>query len=148
MSFFTRALPATALLFVSLPNFAPDIVQALFTPVLGRIRDTGAVRVTYRESSIPFLFYDANKKPIGYATDLCLCMVGKLRTDPKRPDLKIQYVIVTPSIRMPVVIKDKTDLECGSTTNSHKRREKMTFATPHCIADIRMLIKTSSGICK
>ncbi|NPD30193.1 amino acid ABC transporter substrate-binding protein, partial [Corallococcus exiguus] len=54
MPFFTRALPAAALLFASLSSFAPGTVQASSTPVLDRIRDTGAVRVAYRESSVPF----------------------------------------------------------------------------------------------
>ncbi|CAJ0884386.1 Glutamate/aspartate import solute-binding protein [Ralstonia sp. LMG 32965] len=148
MPFFTRTLPAAALLFASLSSFVPGTVLASSTPVLDRIRDTGAVRVAYRESSVPFSFYDADKKPVGYAMDLCLRVVDKLRADLKRPDLKVQYVMVTPSTRMPAIMEGKADLECGSTTNNRERREKVAFTIPHYIAGIRMLVKTSSGIRK
>ncbi|MBE3034769.1 MAG: transporter substrate-binding domain-containing protein, partial [Actinobacteria bacterium] len=130
MPFFTRALPAAALLFASLSSL-PGPVLASSTPVLDRIRDTGTVRVAYRESSVPFSFYDADKKPVGYAVDLCLRVVDKLRTDLKRPDLKVQYVLVTPSTRMPAIADGKADLECGSTTNNRERREKVAFTIPH-----------------
>lgn len=139
MPFFSRALPAAALLFASLSSFVPGTALASSTPVLDRIRDTGTVRVAYRESSVPFSFYDADKKPVGYAVDLCLRVVDKLRTDLKRPDLKVQYVMVTPSTRMPAIIEGKADLECGSTTNNRERREKVAFTIPHYIAGIRMI---------
>jgi len=143
-----RALPVAALLLISLSIFAPGAAQASSTPVLDRIRDTGIVRVAHRESSVPFSFYDADKKPIGYAMDLCLRVVDKLRADLKRPDLKVQYVMVTSSSRIPTIAEGKAELECGSTTNTRERREKVAFTIPHYIAGSRMIVKTSSGIRK
>jgi len=128
--------------------FAPGLALASSTPVLDRIRDTGTIRLAYRESSVPFSFYDTDKKPVGYAMDLCLRVVDKLRTDLKRPDLKVQYVMVTPSSRIPTIAEGKADLECGSTTNTRERREKVAFTIPHYIAGSRMIVKTSSGILK
>ncbi|CAJ0793093.1 Glutamate/aspartate import solute-binding protein [Ralstonia condita] len=148
MPYVKRALPAAALLCISLSVCSPGTVLASSTPVLDRIRDTGTVHIAYRESSVPFSFYDANGKPVGYAMDLCLRVVDKLRTDLKRPDLKVQYVMVTPSTRMPAIIDGKADLECGSTTNNRERREKVAFTIPHYIAGIRMIVKSSSGIHK
>ena len=148
MSLFSRTLPAAALLCVTLPIFAPELALASSTPVLERIRDTGTVRIAHRESSVPFSFYDADKKPIGYAMDLCQRVVDRLRTDLKRPDLKVQYVMVTSASRIPTIAEGKADLECGSTTNNRERREKVAFTIPHYIAGSRMLVKTSSGIRK
>jgi len=145
---FTRTLPIAALLSISLSIFVPGAAQASSTPVLDHIRDSGTIRVGYRESSIPFSFYDADKKPVGYAMDLCLRVVDKLRTDLKRPDLKVQYVMVTSSNRIPMVAEGKADLECGSTTNNRERREKVAFTIPHYIAGVRMIVKASSGIHK
>ena len=124
---FKRTLLMAALLPVSLSIFAPGTALASATPVLDRIRDTGIVRVAHRESSVPFSFYDADKKPIGYAMDLCLRVVDKLRTELKRPDLKVQYVMVTSSSRIPTIAEGKADVECGSTTNTRERREKVAF---------------------
>ena len=148
MLFFKRTLPAAALLSAVLSTLVPGTALASSTPVLDRIRDTGTVRVAYRESSVPFSFYDADRKPVGYAMDLCLRVIDKLRADLKRPDLKVQYVMVTSSNRIPTITEGRADLECGSTTNNRERREKVAFTIPHYIAGIRMIVKTSSGIRK
>ncbi|MCP1171609.1 amino acid ABC transporter substrate-binding protein [Ralstonia chuxiongensis] len=145
---FSGARPIAAPIVVLLSIFAPGLALASSTPVLDRIRDTGTIRLAYRESSVPFSFYDTDKKPVGYAMDLCLRVVDKLRTDLKRPDLKVQYVMVTPSSRIPTIAEGKAALECGSTTNTRERREKVAFTIPHYIAGSRMIVKTSSGILK
>ncbi len=146
MPLVSRARPIAAPIFVLLSIVAPGLALAAPTPVLDRIRDTGTVRLAYRESSVPFAFYDADKKPVGYALDLCLRVVDKLRTELKRPDLKVQYVMVTPASRIPTIAEGKAELECGSTTNTRERREKVAFTIPHYIAGSRMIVKTSSGI--
>nr|WP_052321795.1 transporter substrate-binding domain-containing protein [Ralstonia sp. A12] len=80
--------------------------------------------------------------------DLCQRVVDKLRTDLKRPDLKVRYLMVTPSTRMTAIEQGQADLECGSTTNARERRERVAFTIPHYIAGIRMITRTSSGIRK
>jgi ABC-type amino acid transport substrate-binding protein len=39
---------------------------------LKRIRDTGAITLGVRETSVPFSFVDAQQWPHGYSVDLCL----------------------------------------------------------------------------
>jgi len=146
MQLFSRAQPITAPVLVLLSILAPGLALASSTPVLDRIVNTGTIRLAYRESSVPFSFQDAEKKPVGYAIDLCLRVVDKLRADLNRPDLKVQYVMATPSSRIPTIADGKAELECGSTTNTRERREKVAFTIPHYIAGSRMLVKTSSGI--
>ncbi|TMG80492.1 MAG: amino acid ABC transporter substrate-binding protein, partial [Betaproteobacteria bacterium] len=41
------------------------------TGTLKKIKDTGAITIGYRESSIPFSYLDDKQQPIGYAMDLC-----------------------------------------------------------------------------
>ncbi|MFW6166293.1 MAG: amino acid ABC transporter substrate-binding protein, partial [Ralstonia sp.] len=148
MPFFSRALPSAVLLCLSLSAFTPGAALASSSPVLDRIRDTGTIRLAHRESSVPFSYFDADKKPVGYALDLCLRVVDKLRTELKRPDLKVQYVAVTSSTRISTIAEGKAEMECGSTTNTRERREKVAFTIPHYIAGSRMIVKTSSGIRK
>ena len=148
MPFFSRALPSAVLLCLSLSAFTPGAALASTSPVLDRIRDTGTIRLAHRESSVPFSYFDADKKPVGYALDLCLRVVDKLRTELKRPDLKVQYVAVTSSTRISTIAEGKAEMECGSTTNTRERREKVAFTIPHYIAGSRMIVKTSSGIRK
>jgi glutamate/aspartate transport system substrate-binding protein len=136
------------LLCLSLSAFTPGAALASSSPVLDRIRDTGTIRLAHRESSVPFSYFDADKKPVGYALDLCLRVVDKLRTELKRPDLKVQYVAVTPATRIAAIKEGRADLECGSTNNTRERREQVAFTIPHYIASSRMLVKTSAGIAR
>jgi glutamate/aspartate transport system substrate-binding protein len=115
------------------------------TPTLDRIRESGAVRLAYREDSIPFSYLDGSK-PIGYTIDICARLVDSLKTSLKRPDLKVQYVPVTAATRLDVIATGKADLECGSTNNSRERREKVAFTIPHYITKGRMLVKANSPI--
>ena len=115
------------------------------SPTLDRIRDTGTVRLAYREDSVPFSYVD-NNRPVGYTIDICSRLVDSIKTALKRPDLKVQYVPVTAVTRMDVVASGKADLECGSTNNSPERRQKVAFTVPHYITKGRMLVKASSPI--
>ncbi|WP_439889585.1 amino acid ABC transporter substrate-binding protein [Ralstonia sp. 25C] len=115
------------------------------SPTLDRIRDTGTVRLAYREDSVPFSYID-NNRPVGYTIDICSRLVDSIKTSLKRSDLKVQYVPVTAVTRMDVVASGKADLECGSTNNSPERRQKVAFTVPHYITKGRMLVRASSSI--
>ncbi|CAH0442289.1 amino acid ABC transporter substrate-binding protein [Ralstonia pseudosolanacearum] len=116
------------------------------SPTLDHIKATGAIRLAHRDSSVPFSYLDANGKPIGYSMDLCMRLVDAIRDNLKRPDLRVQYLSVTPATRMDAIANGKADLECASTNNARERREKVAFTIPHYIANGRMLVKTASGI--
>lgn len=93
------------------------------SPTLDHIKATGAIRLAHRESSVPFSYLDANGKPIGYSMDLCMRLVDAIRDNLKRPDLKVQYLQVTPATRMDAIMSGKADLECASTNNARAPRE-------------------------
>ena len=138
--------PTRALLAAGLALCAFQALAA--SPVLDRIRDTGIVRLAYRENSVPFSYLDGGK-PVGYSIDLCARLVDAIKVAVKRPDLKVlkvEYVAVTPATRIAAITEGRADLECGSTNNTRERREKVAFTIPHYIASSRMLVKTSSGI--
>jgi glutamate/aspartate transport system substrate-binding protein len=46
------------------------------TGTLKKIKETGAITLGYRDSSIPFSYLDADQKPVGFAMDIC----GKVST--------------------------------------------------------------------
>jgi glutamate/aspartate transport system substrate-binding protein len=133
---------ATLLALPALPAWA-----ASPNSVVLRIQQTGAIRIAHRESSVPFSFV-ADGKPMGYAVDLCLKVAEALRTQLKLPQLRMEWVPVTPASRIPAIVDGKADLECGSTTNNRERRDLVAFTIPHYIAGSRMLVKADSGIRK
>ncbi|MGO4303920.1 amino acid ABC transporter substrate-binding protein [Cupriavidus sp. RAF12] len=130
---------------LSLPAMPP--AQAASNSVVQRIQQTGAIRIAHRESSVPFSFV-VDGKPMGYAVDLCLKVAEAVRTQLKMPQLRVDWVPVTPASRIPAIVDGKADLECGSTTNNRERRDQVAFTIPHYIAGSRMLVKADSGIRK
>lgn len=110
-------------------------------PVLERIKTTGVVVVAHRESSPPFSFVGKDKKPMGYALDLCNKLVEAVGKHLGMPRLSAQYMMVTPANRIAMVEEGKADLECGSTTNNAERREKVAFTVPHYITGARYLVR-------
>src|SRR5438552_2251819 len=113
---------------------------------LSKIRDTQTITLAYRESSMPFSYLDDNKKPIGFALDLCLEIADAVKRELKLSKLNIAYVPVTSSNRIQAIVDGKADLECGSSTNDAERRKKVAFTIPHFIAASKMLVRADSGI--
>jgi glutamate/aspartate transport system substrate-binding protein len=115
-------------------------------PVLERIKQTGKLTIGHRESSVPFSYFDADKRPVGYAIDLCLRIGEAVRRNLQLPRLSIDFVPVTSANRIPMVAEGKVDLECGSTTNNAERRQQVAFTVPHYIAGARIMVRSDSPI--
>ncbi len=113
------------------------------SPVLDRIKAGGKLVIAHREGSVPFSYYDANKKPIGYAMDLCLKFAELVRKKTGQTNMEVTFLPVTPANRIDTIAQGKADLECGGTTNNKERREKVSFTVPHYITGVRMLVKAS-----
>jgi glutamate/aspartate transport system substrate-binding protein len=134
-------LPA---LLAALSMLAADLAVA--GPVLERIRTQGKLVIAHRESSVPFSYVDANKKPVGYAIDLCMRLAEATRKKLALAELRVEFLQVTPANRIQTVADGKADLECGSTTNNAERRQQVAFTIPHYITGARYLVRVDSPI--
>lgn len=114
--------------------------------VLERVAAGGKLIIAHRESSIPFSYVDANKKPMGYAIDLCLKLADAVRQKTGAKNMPVEFLMVTPANRIDMVAQGKADLECGSTTNNAERREKVAFTIPHFITGARLLVRAASKV--
>lgn len=112
--------------------------------VLDRIAAGGKLVIAHRESSIPFSYLDADKKPVGYALDLCLKLAEAVRRKTGAKNMSVEFLMVTPSNRIAMVEQGKADLECGSTTNNAERRQKVGFTIAHFITGARLLVRSNS----
>jgi glutamate/aspartate transport system substrate-binding protein len=119
---------------------------AIAGATLAKIRDTQTITLAYRETTAPFSYLDADKKPIGFTLDLCSKIVDGVRRELKLPQLKVNYLAVTPSTRIAAITSGKADLECGTTTNNTERRKQVAFTVPHFFAGVRMAARADSGI--
>jgi glutamate/aspartate transport system substrate-binding protein len=111
-----------------------------------RVRDTGRINLGVREASVPFSFLDAQKQPQGYSVDLCNKVADAIKAELKLPRLEHKFVPVTSANRIPALLENKIDLECGSTTNTRDRQKQVTFAYTTFVAGVKMLAKTASNI--
>ncbi len=116
------------------------------TGTLKKIKDTGAITIGYRESSIPFSYLDDKQQPIGYAMDLCMKVVDAVKADLKMPGLKVNLQPVTSSNRIPLLQNGTIDLECGSTTNSVERQKQVSFGPTYFVINVTAAVKKKSGI--
>ncbi len=134
---FSLSIAFFSLLTVHLPVHAET--------TLARIARTGNVVIGYRESSLPFSYLDENKRPVGYAIDLCRRLVGAIGKHLKR-ELTVEYLMVTSANRIDAVAGGRVDLECGSTTNNAERRKQVAFTMPHFITSTRFMVSSQSDI--
>jgi len=116
------------------------------SPSLARIKSANVVHVGYRESSPPFSFLDEANRPIGYSLELCEAIVEEIAAEVDAPDLKIDYVKVTSDDRIPAVVQNKIDLECGSTTANAERSKQVAFSPLIFVAGTKLMVAKSSPI--
>ena len=116
------------------------------SPTLAAIKQAHVVRLGYRESSPPFSFLDQANRPIGYSLELCEAIVDEIGVEVDDSDLKIAYVKVTSDDRIPAVLQNKIDLECGSTTANAERARQVAFSPLMFVAGTKLMVAKASGI--
>jgi ABC-type amino acid transport substrate-binding protein len=107
---------------------ASTTVQAqTLTGTLKKVKDSGTLTIGYRENALPFSFTGSDGKPTGYSIDLCKEIAGAVQQELKLANLSVQWVPVTPEGRVDAVANGTVDIECGTTTASLSRQEKVDF---------------------
>jgi glutamate/aspartate transport system substrate-binding protein len=138
------ARPIAAALALSLLA-VPALAQEL-TGTLKKIKDTGAITIGHRESSVPFSYLDDKQQPVGYAMDLCMKVVEAVKAELKLPNLKVNLQPVTSANRIPLMQNGTIDLECGSTTNSVERQKQVSFSPTYFVINVTAAVKKASGV--
>jgi glutamate/aspartate transport system substrate-binding protein len=116
------------------------------SPTLSNIKNTHVVRLGYRESSPPFSFLDQANRPIGYSLELCEAIVDEIGVEVDDSNLRIEYVKVTSDDRIPAVVQNKIDLECGSTTANAERGKQVAFSPLMFVAGTKLMVPKASAI--
>jgi glutamate/aspartate transport system substrate-binding protein len=119
---------------------------AELTGTLKKIKDTGAITLGHRDTSIPFSYYDDKQQVVGYAIDLCMKIVDAVKAELKMPKIDVKFNPVTSATRIPLMANGTVDLECGSTTNNLDRQKQVAFTITHFVTANRYVAKKSSNI--
>lgn len=132
---FASALAATALAHAQAP-----------AGTLQRIQETGEIRIGHRESSVPFSYLLDDGKPVGFAMDLCAQVVEAVKTELKKPDVKVVLRPVNLSTQIPLLQNQSVDIVCGPATNTVERQKQIAFSNTIFVSSIRAAVRKDGGI--
>ena len=116
------------------------------TGTLKTVKDTATIRLGFRESSLPFSYYNRIRQPIGYSIDLCREVVEDVSTELGGIDIKIVFVPVTSANRFDKVKAGEVDLECGSTTRNVQRQKDVAFSPIFFVAGTKLMVPRDSAV--
>lgn len=113
--------------------FSSPVAAEELTGTLKKVDETGVIAVGIQEGSIPFSYIDGNQKVIGFSVDICSIFADEIG---KKLGKKVEtnYVTVTTSNRIPLLMNGTIDLLCGSATNSEERQRQVDFTNTHFVA--------------
>ena len=94
---------------------------------LDHIKTSSALNIGYIESAPPFSFPGPDRRPVGYSVDLCTHVASAIQKQ-LGINLKLNWVPVTAESRVDMVAQGKVDIECGTTTASLSRQERVDFS--------------------
>jgi glutamate/aspartate transport system substrate-binding protein len=116
------------------------------TGTLKKIKETAAITLGNRESSVPFSYYDDKQQVVGYAMDLCHRIVDAVKAELKLAKLDVNLNPVTSATRIPLMANGTVDLECGSTTNNLERQKQVSFTITHFVTANRFVSKKAANL--
>jgi ABC-type amino acid transport substrate-binding protein len=108
---------------------AADLAAADLTGTLKQIKDTGKVRIGYRDAQPPMSFLGKDGTPAGYAIDLCREVAAEAQRAVGR-EVAIEYVALTADNRFAALADNTIDLLCGATTRTISRSALVDFTLP------------------
>ncbi|MGZ9125929.1 MAG: amino acid ABC transporter substrate-binding protein [Candidatus Binatia bacterium] len=94
---------------------------------LKKVKESSTLTLGYLESAPPFSFPGPDRRPVGYSIDLCTQIASAIQKQ-LGVSLKLNWVPVTTANRLDMVAAGKVDIECGTTTASLSRQERVDFS--------------------
>ena len=94
---------------------------------LKKIKESSSFTLGYLTSAPPFSFPGPDRRPVGYSIDLCTHIASSIQKQ-LGINLKLNWVPVTTENRLDMVASGKVDIECGTSTASLSRQERVDFS--------------------
>jgi ABC-type amino acid transport substrate-binding protein len=119
-------------------------VTAATAQTLADAKKRGVLRLGYSETSAPFAFKSKNdNQAVGYSVELCKRIASAVAS--AGGPSKVEWVATTPANRLEAVAKGDVDIECGTTSITMARREKVDFSLPIFVDAATVLARKSSA---
>lgn len=121
-------------------------IAAAASPTLDRIKATGTVTFAYRDGAPPFSFRARDGRPQGYSVDLCEKVAQSLSRALAIPALKVEWRPVDAASRLDTVASGRADAECGTTTMTLSRMERVDFSLPIFVDGGGVMVRTDDHL--
>ena len=110
---------------------------------LERVLETGEFRIGYVPDAPPLSFRNSDGKVVGYSIDLCRHIASAVRDELGLEKIDIIYTpLESMEQRLSAIENGDVDIECGATTVTLSRRERvdftlMTFITGSAVLSLK-----------
>lgn len=135
------ALFAAFSLALAVPAQAADL-----TGTLKAIQDRKSIRIGYYADAYPMSFAGDKGEAQGYSVDMCRRIAEDAGRAVGVDPLKVEYVQLTLDGRFDAVASGKVDIECGTTTITLSRMEKVDFTNMSFVDGGSLLVKKGAAI--
>ncbi len=113
---------------------------------LDRIRAEGVIHLGYRAGAAPFSFKERDGKVRGYSVELCSRIASAIQKQLGLTTLKVEWIALEAGNRIDSVAKGKVDIECGTTTVTLARYERVDFSLPIFVDGGSVLTRTDAKL--
>ncbi|WP_455234267.1 amino acid ABC transporter substrate-binding protein [Thiogranum longum] len=112
---------------------------------LAKIKSSKTITIAHATDGLPFSFTKGGE-PTGYSIDLCKEIVTSLENQLGIGDIKIAWRAGNTPERLSMVEKGDADIDCGTTSITLGRQEKVDFSNPVFVESGGVLVLEESGI--
>lgn len=124
----------------------PAAPAAAASAVLDRVKETGTITLGYREAAAPFSFKDREGRVRGYSVELCQHVAVAVQRELGLRQMKVEWLPVDADTRIDAVASGKADAECGTTTVTLGRMERVDFSLPIFVDGGSVLVRGKSRL--
>lgn len=125
--------------------FCQPVIAGQPADTLGAIKKSGTIRIAHPVTAPPFSFMQ-DDEPVGYSIDLCREVVDHIAAQLGLDNINIKWRSADTLEGLRLVADGVADMDCGITTITLSRQERIAFSNEIFVAAGGVLVLNESGI--
>lgn len=141
------SLPTTTTSLTDHPSVIGENKQKLLasSKILQDLEKRKALNIAVAENSLPFSYFSADAKPLGYGYDIALLIRNEIE-EKLNTTLQAKIISVETSERIQRIKNHVAYLECGTTSITENRLKQVSFSPPFYAGGVRMAVRNETKI--